>query len=808
MTFLQVFPFAFRRLWSHRGLALSLLAGLVAAVALALAVPLYADGVQYDLLNAALAQSSTQTGRSPFTFIFHYVGSWHTPIDQAAYTPVDTYMREQLAGAVGLPAALPTRYVSSDNLQLYPDIERIIRSQRLDMVKFAFVSGIFDHMTLVEGSLPSTVGDGVTEPIEGLVSLDLANDLGLEVGTVYLMYRPASGDIKSAQLRVRVSGIWEPKDPTESFWFYPPESFKKRLLIPEETFWGVVGKTLPLAVNEAVWRFAFDGSNIHSENVPGLLARMDSAQTRANALLPYTDLEASPVQALRQYRREAQSLTGLLFAFSIPVLGLALYFLGLVAAMLISRQRNEIAVLRSRGASRLWIAAVYLVEWSLLGLLGLAGGTALGWQAARWVGQTQSFLDFSRPSTLTLRMTSTSLGFGLAAVGLAVLFSLLPAWQAGGDTIISYKRERARSQQKPLWQRAYLDFLLLLPSLYGLYTLRAEGQLKVLGRTLGAANPFQNPLLFLLPTLFMLSLSLILLRFLPRLLSALAWLLAQLPGVSSLMAVRQLARTASGSAATHLGPLLLIMLTLGLAGFVSSMAYSLDHYLVDSAYYAAGADLNLAESGEYTGQAPTAPGQPGSPRPTPTPAPSNKPAVWNFLPVSDHLRLPGVLAAARVGRYESELGASGRSAGGRLIGIDRVEFPAVAFFRQDFASEPFIALMNRLAFDPSAILIDRATWEKFNLATGDQVELQFKTGKTIKAQFVVVGVLDYFPTLYPEDGPFFIANLEYLFEAAGGLQPYDVWLRTAPDADAQAIVRAASTTWASPWSTSRMRAPP
>src|SRR5512145_1151659 len=119
MTFLQVFPFAFRRLISHRGLALSLLSGLAAAVALALAVPLYADGVQYDLLNAALARSSTQTGRSPFTFIFHYVGSWHTPIDAATYTPVDTFMREQLASVVRLPADPPTRYVSSDNLQLY-----------------------------------------------------------------------------------------------------------------------------------------------------------------------------------------------------------------------------------------------------------------------------------------------------------------------------------------------------------------------------------------------------------------------------------------------------------------------------------------------------------------------------------------------------------------------------------------------------------------------------------------------------------------------------------------------------------------
>jgi len=49
-------------------------------------------------------------------------------------------------------------------------------------------------------------------------------------------------------------------------------------------------------------------------------------------------------------------------------------------------------------------------------------------------------------------------------------------------------------------------------------------------------------------------------------------------------------------------------------------------------------------------------------------------------------------------------------------------------------------------------------------------------------------VVEYFPSQYPGDGPFFVANLDYLFESTGGLQPYDVWLRTAQDADPQAIV--------------------
>src|SRR5512143_3817038 len=113
MILLNALSFALKRLWSHRGLALCLAGGLIMAVALAVAVPLYADGVNYNLLNAALSKASAQSRRPPFNFIFHYVGSWHVPITAEQYTPVDTFLREQVGGVIGLPALDPTRYIST-----------------------------------------------------------------------------------------------------------------------------------------------------------------------------------------------------------------------------------------------------------------------------------------------------------------------------------------------------------------------------------------------------------------------------------------------------------------------------------------------------------------------------------------------------------------------------------------------------------------------------------------------------------------------------------------------------------------------
>lgn len=780
-----MFFFALERLWHHRFLALFLAAGMVAAVALTVAVPLYADGVNRRLLDAALATTAAKERTPPFDFIFHYIGSWYEPVDPAHYVPVDAYMRNQFANTLGLPQERLTRYVSSGNLQLYPGGESIQRSQRLDLVKLAFVSGLFEHVRLVEGRLPQPV-TGSQTPIEGLASLDLANQLGLRTGQTYLLYYPGS---PPAQIPVRITGFWLPQDPAGTFWFYPPEALEKRLLLPEETFFGPVAQTLPLPIDEAVWRISLDGGAVNGDAVPGLLARIDRAQIQINTLLPHTDLETSPVPALRQYRRQSLALTGLLFLFSAPILGLTFYFLGLVADLFVRRQRDEIAILRGRGASRRWILGLYGLEWTLVGGIALGSGLGLGVGTARLIGNATSFLQFSGTRTLPTQLSWSAVGFGLASVGLALGFSLLPAWQAGRDTIVSHKREQARRRRKPLWRRFYLDVFLLLSVLYNLYVLRQPEDIPLLNRPLASGNPFENPFLFLLPTLFILALTLLLLRLLPKGLAALEKLLCLLPGVVPVLVFRQLARK------SHLGPLALLVITLALAGFVASMAQTLDRSLADSLYYRIGADLNLVEGGEYTGETPAIPGAGGLPggAASATLAQENAlpedPALWNFLPVSEHLRLPGVLAATRVGRYQASLEAGGQSANGQLIGVDRAAFPEVAFFRDDFASEPLVGLMNRLASTPDALLVDQATWRNLNLNTGDSLTMQVTFGETKQISFKVVGVLNRFPTTDPETTSFFVANLEYIFESFGGYLPYEVWLRTSPGANREQILR-------------------
>jgi hypothetical protein len=59
---------------------------------------------------------------------------------------------------------------------------------------------------------------------------------------------------------------------------------------------------------------------------------------------------------------------------------------------------------------------------------------------------------------------------------------------------------------------------------------------------IAASDPLQNPLWFLAPALSLFALALVILRVLPWLMKALAWLSAQTRSVGFLLAARQLAR--------------------------------------------------------------------------------------------------------------------------------------------------------------------------------------------------------------------------------------------------------------------------
>jgi putative ABC transport system permease protein len=797
-----IFIVAAKRLLSQRWLALATTLGLVASVGLTMSVPLYADAVYYRVLREEIAGGPSEAGAEakahpPFAFMFRYIGAWTKPVQWEDAQPIDAYLSKHAGSALGLPQKSLVRYFKTDNFQIFPqeDIAYADIKDPLAWISIAFASDLENHVTVLEGSLPVVATPMQDSTVEVLVSEPLATELGLQIGETYMAFarrKTAEGQERTTQIPVRIAGVWRATDPQEEYWFYNPQAFDDVMFVPEETFVNRISPFLDDEVYLGMWYLVMDGSDVHASDAAPLLARITAVQQRAAALLPHTRLDVSPAEALHKYQRAAGLLTILLYAFSVPIIGLILAFIGLVVGLAVGRQRNEIAVLRSRGATAIQVVGIAALEGLLLGVLALIIGSPTGGAIAHVIGRARSFLNFTAPSDLRVGITMATLRFGVAAVGLALVAQVVPTLSAARHTIVTYKQERARALRPPWWQRAWIDVLLFIPAAYGTYLLRKQGSIALPvagGTTVG--DPFQNPLLFLVPALGIFALTLFILRILPLLMAGITWIASHVGGVGVLLAGRHLSRTPGFYAA----PLMLLVLTLSLSAFTASLAQTLDHHLYDQTYYQIGADLRLVELGEST-ETSTPAGIFGGGESAAPEAETEEEAGprWLFLPVSEHLKVPGVRAAARIGRYKATTQLSGGSQEGTFVGIDRVDFPQVAFWRQDFAPNSLGTLMNALAVTPDGVLVPRTFMGRHALRVGDTFRMTVYTyGQPNELDMKIAGGFDLFPTWYPEeDGPLFVGDLDHLFEQAGGQFPYDVWLKTATDVDYEQVVKGVS----------------
>jgi putative ABC transport system permease protein len=791
---LAIFAVAARRLLAQRGLAISTAAGLIASVAIVMSIPLYSDAVYYKILQNQLSRPANEgeIQRPPFAYMFRYVGSLYGLLEWDDIAQLDTYLWEEGAEQLGLPNQLQVRYFRTDNFRLFPASDAAYADVRdpLAWINFATASEFAGQITILEGAWPAVADSNPEVPMEILVNIALAEEFGMQVGEEFITFRrtEVEGAQRVVQVPVRVAGIWQATDPANPYWFYRQSVFAGQFFIPEDSFRLRLVPALPDEIAQALWYFVQDGSEVSADDVNWLLGRINFLQQQTSSILPNTRLEVSPYDALVSYRRSSNVLNVLLYAFSIPIIGLMLAFIGLVVGLAVNRQRNEIAVLRSRGATVLQIMGIAALEALLLGTVALLAGIPFSQQIAQTIGATRSFLNFTLVDTgLRADITMTALRFGMIAVAITMAAQVFPSFGASRHTIISYKREQSRTMKSTWWQRAWLDVLLLIPAAYGTYLLSQQGSISASPES--SASPFSNPLLFLIPALGAFALTLFILRLLPFIMAAVAWIAAKTNSVGFLLATRYLSRDPAGYSA----PLVLLILTLSLSTFTASLAQTLDAHLHDQTYYQIGADAFLIELGQTT--ATNQEGSAENAAPTTSGAPPSPIAQdrWVFVPVSEHLNVPEILAAARIGDFNSTIQAGGNWREATMLGIDRLDYPKVAYWRMDFASASLGSLMNSLAIAQNGVLLHREFMQANAISVGDPVEVRITSyGQRSQVNMLVVGDFEYFPTWYPtaEDAvPLMVANLDFIFESLGGEVPYNVLVKTTPEADLEQMTR-------------------
>src|SRR5690606_20525686 len=85
-----------------------------------------------------------------------------------------------------------------------------------------------------------------------------------------------------------------------------------------------------------------------------------------------------------------------------------------------------------------------------------------------------------------------------------------------------------------------------------------------------------------------------------------------------------------------------------------------------------------------------------------------------------------------------------------------------------------------------AVIISSSFAEKHQLKTNDLLNIAMQQQSV---EFVIAGILPYWPSQYPEETPFFITNLDYIYDQFP-IMPYEVWLKMEDGAKVTPVVEA------------------
>ena len=790
---------AAKRMKAEAWLAAAISVGLLAAVAFTTSIPTYSNAVYVRLLRKELHEKTKNY--PPFAFMFHFLGAKHGYAEWDDLHSVDSFLTKQAAGDLGLPRIVNVRFFQTVPFYIFSqdsETNSIAHSPTADL-SFAFQSDLEQKITMLEGRYPGGGGlfSSRTAPVEVIININLAQKMGWQVGEsfVALSHESADSEVQPSQIPFRVVGVWQMIDRHDEYWFYNPFALiRDQLLVSEEAFARQIGSAMKGEIAVGAWYMVLDGEQFEIREASAFLERLRRVDQGAGALLSGTSLIVAPSSSgLKRYQRAAQAMTQSLYVIALPIFGSLVAYLWLVASVYVERRRAEISLLRSRGASSSQLAIMVVLEGLVLGGVALAGGVPVGSAVAQFIDRTQGFLEFSGTSASPMTITPSVERIAAVTVGLALLFILVPTLDATRHTLASYRRERARGRWK--WRHGLaLDLLILLGAGYGLFRLRSQGGIDSLGtQDDDAIGPMLDPLLFITPVLWLLGFALLGVRALTPLMLAISWLSRHLEGLGLLLAVRRLAR----STGSYRIPLLLLILTLSLAVFTASLAQTMAKQIAAEIQYRFGADMRLTEVGESIEIDPLGLTSSASEERSDADTLSQESTSaegytsWSFLPVSEHRDAPGVQAVARVGRYKALAEVGQWKQEGHFIGIDRVDFPEVVFWRNDFARSSLGSLMNALALAPNGVLVPNSFLQRMVLKEGDDLRIvvsipeQRKELTWLEApiNFQIVGSFDRFPSWVPDHGPAIVGNLDYVFESAGGQFPFDVWLRTEPEPD-------------------------
>ena len=405
-------------------------------------------------------------------------------------------------------------------------------------LKLIGMTDSLDHMKLVRGELPSkTSVDGV---YEGLASEDALKTLGINMGNTYKIISLAAG---VEPYYVKITGVYEQKTDNDSYWAETLDSYLNAIFVDYDM---VRNDLMPAgrfnAVNIAR-RYSLDYHTLDMNRISAVTAELEKDDAFYKEAGYAHEFNVADI--IGNYTERAEKLTRILWILQIPAMVMLAFYLFMVSQLNVDRERNEIAVFKSRGASSWQIFGMYAAESGILGIVTLVVAPFIGLVLCQFLGVSNGFLEFVNRTGIAAKITGISVIYALLAVVVFFLTTMIPIIPASKLTIVQYKQSRTKVVKMSLWEKCGVDIVLLAVSFGFLYFYTTNITNSIAEGTFEATGEL-DPLLFIFSTLMILGFGLLFIRIYPYLLRLVYYVLRPFWTPSQYMAITTVCRSQGG----------------------------------------------------------------------------------------------------------------------------------------------------------------------------------------------------------------------------------------------------------------------
>lgn len=715
------------RMLKNKFLMCALFLGILISVTAAGIIPVYSSALSERMLITELNISAKQ-GTHPSAYSFSLPFS---TLSKEAHSEnmrqIEASVNTLFIDALPMNEKVYSQKITSKHL-LYSRDD--ISNSSLDTIQVVSYSNN-DGFSLLYGSFPQTRDDGMIEALI-IKNAEISKDL-----TLYKPYFLNEEGFDNGVYIIPVGVV----EITDSSSIFDESSLNNSFIIKSDDM-----KTFFLSnglVKDVGFNLVFDYTSLKIQDIQSV----SNANRQINKWLDYLSATKNvPDQNLfDSFSNKKTTVETLIVLFEIPLIFLVVLYSGFVSSSIIKTDKNEIALLLSRGATRKQIIKSYLFQSGILTVLALIISIPLSLLSVKLLGTVSSFFEFESTSGLNVQFLPESIIYMFIASIISIIAMLLPCIKLFGSNTVKIKK---KTDIKPFWQRIYLDLILLGVSIYGYISFNLMKE-EIHSLTDAKTIPVE-PIVFITVFTFTLGCALLFTRLFKPLLSVFNLFKKRL-SIGIFCALKN-----SISKSNGYGMQIFTVVAIVLCIFSANSARSLFSHSLDKFYYSTGADCVIDIDFGTTAVEDTS---------TQNKVETPKPFLFNnFSGVKEETR---IITGCSPTVNDSDV---------TFMAVDTKEFSSVAYCRGDENKSHLNAYLNLLGSAPNACLISSTLADKLSLQKGDAIFIKPTISNNKTIALIVYEVVELFPSFNPYNNPpLVVANSEYIDYMLPNLD-FDVWM--------------------------------